>query len=99
SWLPRVRLDVEADIQDITVLDDVVLPLEPLLPALLRLGPGTCVHEGAPGDHLAADEATRDVGMDLRGRLERGPAGAQRPGAGFGGPDREEGDQPERFGQ
>ena len=44
----RLALDVEADVQDVAVLDDVGLPLEPLRPAPRRLGVRAGVEEVAP---------------------------------------------------
>ena len=62
----RLRSDVEADVQDVAVLHLVGLPLEPLRPALRRLGVRAGVEQVAPGDRLAADEAARDVRVDRR---------------------------------
>src|SRR5947207_9658353 len=74
------RLDVEADVEDVSVGDDVVLPLQPLLAAAGGLGATPRLDEVAPADHLAADEPARDVGVDRRRRIERGPALRERPG-------------------
>src|SRR3954453_3279492 len=87
------ELDVEADVQHVPVLDQVVLPLEALLAPIHDLGPRAGLHEVIPADHLAADEPACDVGVDGRGRIERGLPSAQRPGAGVvfrGGEERDQ---------
>ena len=76
--------------------DDVGLALEPLGAALRRLRVRAGVEQVVPADHLAADEAARDVGVDRAARLERGLAVAQRPGARLLLAGGEERDQPER---
>ena len=53
---------------------DVGLALEPLEAAAGDLGVRARLDELLPVDHLAADEAARDVGVDRRGRVERGLA-------------------------
>src|SRR6266536_3513127 len=75
----RLLLDVEADVEDVSVGDDVVLPLQPLLAAAGGLGATPRLDEVAPRNHLAADESARDVGVDRR-RLERGSPTYKRPG-------------------
>ena len=45
------------------------------------LGVGAGLDEVLPVDDLAADEAAGDVGVDRGGRVERGLAAAERPGA------------------
>ena len=69
--------DVEADVQDVAVLDDVRLALEPLRAAPGSLGVGSGSDEVVGGDHLAADEPARDVRVDRSRRLERRLAGAK----------------------
>src|SRR6478735_5595466 len=76
----RLLLDVEADVEDVSVGDDVVLPLEPLLAAAGGLGATPRLDEVAPRNHLAADEPPRDVGVDRRRRIERRPTLRERPG-------------------
>ena len=66
---------------DVAVLDDVVLALEPQLPRLAAPGLAPEPHEVLVGDHLGADEAALDVAVDLARRLEGGRAAADRPGA------------------
>ena len=73
-------LDVEADVQDVAVLDHVGLAFEPLRAAPRRLGVRAGVEQVAPRDRLGADEAARDVGVDRRGGVERRLAAPQRPG-------------------
>src|SRR5205814_8835634 len=77
----KTRLHSEPEVDDVTVLDDVVLALEPQLPRLAapRLAPEA--HELVVGDHLGADEAALDVAVDLARRLEGRRAAADRPGA------------------
>src|SRR5881396_1871 len=75
----RLLLDVEADVEDVSVGDDVVLPLQPLLAAAGGLGATPRLDQVAPRNHLAADESARDVGVDRRRRIERGPPACKRP--------------------
>src|ERR1700716_85637 len=74
-------LDVEADVHHVTILDDVVATLEPQLALLThrRVRAGGDQRLGI--NDLRPDEAPGEVGMDGRRRVERGLAGAQRPGA------------------
>src|SRR5947209_8557398 len=91
------RLDVEADVQDVAVLDGVGLPLQALEAATGRLCPRAAIDQVAPADHLAADEPARDVRVNPGRRLERRLATAQRPGPRLGVAGREEDDQVERL--
>ena len=75
--------DVEADVEDVPVLDDVGLALEALEPSPRRLGLRAALDQVVPADHLAADEAAGDVGVDRLRRLERGLAVPERPGSGL----------------
>src|SRR5207253_3942009 len=92
-------LDVEADVEDVAVLDDVRLPLEPLLALPRGLGMRARRDEIVPPQHLDADEAARDVGVDRGRRVERRLAAAKRPGPGLLLAGREERDQVERLGE
>src|SRR2546422_4331970 len=76
----KARLYREAEVDDVAVLDDVVLALEPQLPRLAALGLAPEAHELVVGDHLGADEAALDVAVDLARRLEGRRAAADRPG-------------------
>src|ERR671930_227026 len=73
--------DVETDVEDIAVGDDVRLPFEPLEPPPRGFRVGTGLDEVVPPDHLAPDEAARDVRVDGRRRVERSLPLAQRPRA------------------
>src|SRR5581483_2630779 len=88
---------VEADVQDVAVLDDVRLAFEPLLAGPRDLGVRSCGDEVVPAHDLAADEAARDVGVDRRGRVERRLPATERPRAGLLLARGEEGDQVERL--
>src|SRR6266545_3614634 len=87
--------DVEADVEDVSVLDDVGLALEPLLARARRIGVRAGRDEVVPADHLAADEPARDVGMDRRGRVQRRAAATERPRPRFLLAGREEDDEVE----
>src|SRR4029453_15970549 len=66
---PRLcRSDVEAEVDDVAVLDDVVLALDPELSGLAAARLASELDQVAPVDHLGADEASLDVGVDLPGR-------------------------------
>ena len=61
--------------------DDVVLPLDPQLPGVLRLRPRADVEQLLPDDHLGADEPTLQVGVDharALGRRRRRPGTSRR---------------------
>src|SRR5215210_2177147 len=69
--LLRLLLDVEADGEHVAVLHLVGLSFEPLQAASCRLRVPAAVDEIVPPHHLAADEPTRDVGVNRSRRLER----------------------------
>src|SRR5438034_2596476 len=93
----RLLLEVEADVEDVSVGDDVVLSLQPLLAAAGGLGATPRLDEVAPRNHLAADEPPRDVGVDRRRRVKRGQALSERPRASLLVAAREEREQPGRL--
>src|SRR6185312_17362797 len=74
----RLLLDVEANVQDVAVLDDVRLAFEPLEAASRGLRVRAGLDEVYPADHLGADEATGDVRVDRLRRLEGRPSALQR---------------------
>src|SRR5262245_63074560 len=87
------QLHVEPDVQHVAVADDVGLALEALLPAARRFRVRARLDQVVPVDHLAADEAPGDVGVNRAGCVERRLAVAQRPGARLllaGGEERDE---------
>src|SRR6266571_7803959 len=57
-------LDVEPDVEHVAVLHLVGLALEPLQAATRRLRVRAGLDEVVPADHLTADEAASDVGVD-----------------------------------
>src|SRR5262245_58486733 len=59
--------DVEAEVDDVAVLDDVLLALEAQLAGLAALGLAAVVDEVLVVGHLGADEAAFDVAVDLAG--------------------------------
>src|SRR5581483_9770093 len=73
--------DVEAHVEDVAVLDDVGLALEPLPAGARRLSVASGLDEVVPAHDLAADEASRDIGVDRRRRVDRGAAPPERPRA------------------
>src|SRR6478672_7939709 len=76
---PRRRLNVEADVEDVAVLDDVRLPLQALLSRPRGLRVPACLDEVVPPHDLATDEAACDVGVDRLRGVERALAAPQRP--------------------
>src|SRR5256885_13063178 len=90
------ELDVEADVEDVSVLDDVLLPLETLQAALCRLRARAALDQVVPPDHFPADEPPGDVGVDRLPRVQRGLTAPQRPRACLGVAGGEESDQIER---
>ena len=74
-----------------------VLPSSRCVPRLAASACDPAASRSSASDHLAADEAAGDVGVDRRRRLEGGLPVAERPGARLLVADGEEGDQPERL--
>ena len=80
----RVRgPDVEQEIQHVAVLDDVFLAFDAHLAGFLGAGFALAGDEVVVGDGLGADEAALEVGVDDAGRLRRGVAAVDGPGAHF----------------
>src|SRR5215216_2512076 len=92
-------LDVKSHVQDVAILYLIRLAFEALDAAASGLGAGAGLDEVPPADHLAADEATRDVGVDRGRSVERGRAPLQRPRARLLLPRGVEDDEPERLGE
>src|SRR5581483_9632102 len=72
--------DVEADLQDVAVLDLVVLALDAELPLFLGPGPRADREQLVPPDDLGPDEPPLEVGVDHAGALGGPGAGPERPG-------------------
>src|SRR5205823_6807200 len=93
----RPSSDVEADVEDVAVVDDVGLALETLLARPRGFRVAARRYEVVPAHHLAADEAAGDVGMDRLRGVERSLAAPERPGPCLLLACGEEGDQVERL--
>src|SRR5262245_65918485 len=65
---------------DVAVGDDVLLALEPELAGLARAGFAAERDGILGGDHLGADEAALEIGVDDAGGLRRPRAARHRPG-------------------
>jgi hypothetical protein len=70
-------------VDHVAVLHHVFLAFQPPLAGVLRALLALVVHEIVVGDHLGADEALLEVGVDHAGGLWRGGADAHGPGAHF----------------
>src|SRR6185436_7252471 len=91
------RSYLKADVEDVAVLDDVLLAFETHFAARLCLVPTAARRlEILPGDNLAANEATRQVAVNLLCRPNRVRAFRDRPGAYLVLADGEETEQTER---
>src|SRR5258706_6993420 len=75
--------DVEAEVHHVAVLHDVVLSLEAHLARLLGLRFPAQAHVVVVRDHLGANEALLEIGMDHARGLRRGGALPHGPGAHF----------------
>src|ERR1039458_5929961 len=91
--MPRVRLDIESEVDDVAVADDVVPPLQPLASLLADGEVRPALDQLLGPDHLGTDEAAGEVGVDDAGGLHGGAATLQRPGAHLLLPGCEEGDR------
>src|SRR5207244_4735819 len=78
---PHHRSHREAEVGDVTVPHDVVLPFQAELPRLAALRLAPQADEVLVGHHLGADETTLDVAVDLARGLQGRRAAADRPGA------------------
>ncbi len=70
-------LDIKADVNDITVLDDVVAAFEAESAAVPGLGEGAGLDQVVQGNHLGTDEAAGHVAVHSPCRVEGGAAFAQ----------------------
>ena len=86
-------LDVEAEQQDVAVLDDIFLAFRAHLARVLGAGLAAERDEIVVGDGFGADEPALEVGVDLARGLGRLGAFVDRPGARFLGPGGVESDQ------
>src|SRR5476649_1037371 len=80
---PRRPLDVEAEMHDVTLAHNVHLTLEPQPPGLAGAGFATVVEVIVECDHLGANEAALEIGVNHAGGLRCGAADAHRPGPHF----------------
>src|SRR4029077_7328070 len=90
-------LDVEAEVEDVPVLDDIFLSLGPHLAGFLGALLAAAGDEILIGDGLAADEAALEIRMDDAGRLRGAGAAVDSPGPRFLRPHGEEGDEVEQL--
>src|SRR6266545_607958 len=86
----------EADVEDVAVLHDVLLALEPQLPLVSRPRLAAERDEVVVVDDLGADEAALEVGVDAARRARSAVAPADGPGANLVLAHREERDQVEQ---
>src|SRR3569832_2462182 len=73
------RLDVEAEVDHVTVLHDVVLAFQPPLAGLFGLLLAAAGDEVVIRDDLGADEAALEIGVDHAGGLRCGGAEQKKP--------------------
>src|SRR6185436_10632052 len=71
----------EAEVDDVAVLDDVVLPFEAYFAVIAAGGHRAAADQRLVGDDFGADEAARDVAVDLAGGELRRCAARNRPRA------------------
>src|SRR5262249_49855402 len=90
-------LHVEAEMEDVAVLDDVLRAFEAHPAGVLGALLAVIGDEVGVGDGLGADEAFLEVGVDDARRLRRLGAAADRPGARLLRSDREIGDEVEEL--
>src|SRR5690606_4101960 len=75
--------DVEAEVHDVTVLDDVVLAFQTPLARFLGNGFAVVLDAVVVTDDLCTHDALLEVGMDHARRLGGGGADLDRPGTYF----------------
>src|SRR5215207_11243717 len=92
----RYASDVEAEVDDVALLHDVVFAFEAEEALLAGGGVGAGAGEVVVGDDLGADEAALDVGVDGAGGLRGARAAGDGPGAHLLLPRRQEGHQAEQ---
>src|ERR1043165_6675302 len=85
----RGRSLVVADLHAVAILHLVVASFQPQRALRARRRGAARVEQLLPRDRLGADEALRQVAVDLARRVDRTLALAQRPGAHLVGTDRE----------
>src|SRR5438046_10608301 len=76
----RSPSDIESEIDDVAVAHHVVLAFQAQRGRLAAGRHRARAHEVVEGDHLRADEAALDVGMDLAPRPLRARAAPEGPG-------------------
>src|SRR3546814_17736886 len=91
-------LHVEAEVEDVAVLYQVLRAFDPHLAGFLGAGFAVAGDEVGARDGLGADEAALEVGVDLTGRFRGLGAAAHGPGACPLGAVGEEGRQVEQVG-
>src|SRR5690554_8149440 len=77
----RPASDIEAEVDHVAILDDVLLALQAPLAGVLRALFAAQGDKVIIGDDLGADEALLEVGVDDPGRLGGGGADLDGPGA------------------
>src|ERR687890_631967 len=87
----------EAEVEDVAVLDDVVLTLQPQLARVAGAGLALQCNVIRVGDGLGADEALFEVGVDHARRLGRPRAARHRPRPRLLGADGEVGVQAQKL--
>src|SRR5882762_9228086 len=92
----KANSDVEPEVHYVAVAHDVVLSFQPQLARFFRALLASARDVVAVRDHLGADKAALEVGVDDARRLRRGGADLHGPRAHFLRPGGEEGLEPEQ---
>ena len=87
----------EAEVDDVAVLNDVLLALEPHFAVIAADGHRAACDQGVVADDFRTDEATGDVAVDFTGRQLRRRVARDRPGAALVLADSEERDVAEQI--